>query len=477
MERAILVQFQAAVPKMKKENNLIPSLPKGFKDRWGKELALKKKLLKIIEANFTKYGFLPLETSPMEISENIGSFLADDDANPMSDVFTFNDEKESLTLRYDMSAPLARFVAQNYRDLTFPYKRYTYGDVFRREKPDSARYRSFMQFDADIIGNVNEAQADAEICNIISDTFFNCGLKSDQFTINVSNRKIVQGLISELKITNEQELKVIRAIDKLERIGIDGVKDLLQKERKDESGAITKGANLTNEQTSQIIEFLKIKDIKSLKSNIKNNISVEGINEIEELFNILSKGNFSNQIKTNFNIVRGLAYYSGFCVETNLNFKGKNTQGKEIDIGSCASGGRYNSLIKRFKGVDFKGTGMSIGVDRLVFALNQLDQFEEDDNNNILVCVLDPNYMDQYYKILNELRENNINSEIYLDSTKNLKKQLTYADKKGCSLAIICGQEEIEQGRITIKKLKSKKENDQISIISKNLINEIKKLI
>jgi histidyl-tRNA synthetase len=376
-----------------------------------------------------------------------------------------------------MSAPLARFVAQNYRDLTFPYKRYTYGDVFRREKPDSARYRSFMQFDADIIGNVNEAQADAEICNIIADTFLNCGLKVDQFTINVSNRKIVQGLISELKITSEQELKVIRAIDKLERIGMDGVNDLLQKERKDESGAITKGANLTNDQTSQIIEFLKIQDIKSLKSNIKSKISQEGINEIEDLFNILSRGNFSKLVKTNFNIVRGLAYYSGFCVETNLNFKGKNVQGKEIDIGSCASGGRYNSLIKRFKGVDFKGTGMSIGVDRLVFALNQLDQFKEDDNNNILVCVLDPNYMDQYYKIVNELRENNINSEIYLDSTKNLKKQLTYADKKGCSLAIICGQEEIEQGRITIKKLKSKKENDQISISSKNLINEIKKLI
>ncbi len=463
---------------MKKEKNLTPGLPKGFRDRWGKELALKKEILKIIEANFTKYGFLPLETSPMEISENIGSFLADDESNPMSDVFSFKDDKESLTLRYDMSAPLARFVAQNYRELTFPYKRYTYGDVFRREKPDSARYRSFTQFDADIIGNVNEAQADAEICNIIADTFLDCGLKSDQFTINVSNRKIVQGLINELKITSDKELKVIRAIDKLERIGLDGVNDLLQKERKDESGAITKGANLTKEQASQIIEFLKIKNLKSLKSNIKNNTSQEGINEIENLFNILSKGKFSNQVKINFNIVRGLAYYSGFCVETNLNFKGKNAQGKDIDIGSCASGGRYNSLIKRFKGVDFKGTGMSIGVDRLVFALNQLDQFKkEDDNNNILVCVLDENYLDQYYKIVNELRENNINSEIYLDSTKNLKKQLTYADKKGCSLAIICGQEEIEQGRITIKKLKSKKENDQISIPSKNLINEIKNLI
>ena len=463
---------------MKKEKNLTPGLPKGFRDRWGKELALKKEILKIIEANFTKYGFLPLETSPMEISENIGSFLADDESNPMSDVFSFKDDKESLTLRYDMSAPLARFVAQNYRELTFPYKRYTYGDVFRREKPDSARYRSFTQFDADIIGNVNEAQADAEVCNIIADTFLDCGLKLDQFTINVSNRKIVQGLINELKITSDQELKVIRAIDKLERIGLDGVNDLLQKERKDESGAITKGANLTKEQASQIIEFLKIKDLKSLKSNIKNNTSQEGINEIENLFYILSKGKFSNQVKINFNIVRGLAYYSGFCVETNLNFKGKNAQGKDIDLGSCASGGRYNSLIKRFKGVDFKGTGMSIGVDRLVFALNQLDQFKkEDDNNNILVCVLDENYLDQYYKIVNELRENNINSEIYLDSTKNLKKQLTYADKKGCSLAIICGQEEIEQGRITIKKLKSKKENDQISIPSKNLINEIKNLI
>ena len=463
---------------MKKEKNLTPSLPKGFKDRWGKELALKKKILKIIEANFTKYSFLPLETSPMEISENIGSFLANDDANPMSDVFSFKDEKESLTLRYDMSAPLARFVAQNYRDLTFPYKRYTYGDVFRREKPGSARYRSFMQFDADIIGNVNESQADAEICNIIADTFLSCGLNKDQFTINVSNRKIVQGLINELKINNDQQLKVIRSIDKLERIGFEGVKDLIQKGRKDEeSGAITKGANLTNDQASQIIEFLKLKDINSLKSNLKNPTSIEGISETENLFNILSKGKYSNQVKANFNIVRGLAYYSGFCVETNLNFRGKNAQGKEIDIGSCASGGRYNSLIKRFKGVDFKGTGMSIGVDRLVFALNQLDQFKGDENNSILVCVLDTKYLEQYYKIVNELRENNINSEIYLDPTKNLKKQLTYADKKGCSLAIICGEEEIEQNKLTIKKLKSKKENDQISISSNSLINEIKKLI
>ena len=183
---------------MEKDKNLIPSLPKGFRDRWGEELALKKKILNKVEDTFIKYGFVPLETPPMEISSNIGSFLANDEENPMSDVFTFNDDKESLTLRYDMSAPLARFVAQNYRDLVFPFKRYAYGDVFRREKPDNARYRSFMQFDADIIGNVNEAQADGEICNIIADTFKSCGLKKDQFIINISNRKIIQGLLLSL---------------------------------------------------------------------------------------------------------------------------------------------------------------------------------------------------------------------------------------------------------------------------------------
>ena len=462
---------------MTDEQKLIPSLPKGFKDRWGKELALKKKLLEIIEANFIKYGFIPLETPPMEITKNIGSFLANDDSNPMSDVFTFEDEKESLTLRYDMSAPLARFVAQNFRDLAFPYKRYAYGDVFRREKPDNSRFRSFMQFDADIIGNVNEAQADAEICNIIVDTFFNCGLKKNQFSVNVSNRKIVQGLISDLKITDEQELKVIRAIDKLERIGLKGVEDLLKKERKDASGAITKGANLSDSQASEIIEFLNIKNLKNLKSNLKNPISLEGIKEIEDLFEVLSKSNFSNLVTTNFTIVRGLAYYSGFCVETNLNFKSKNAEGKEIDIGSIASGGRYNSLIKRFKSADYKGTGMSIGVDRLVFALNQLDQLKVETNDTVLVCILDEKYISQYYKIINQLRENNINSEIYLDSSKNLKKQLIYADRKGCSLAIICGQEEFENNKLTIKKLKSSKENDQIEITKENLINEIKKLI
>ena len=465
---------------MKKEEKLTPGLPSGFEDRWNKQLSLKKKLLEIIENNFLKFGFSPLETPSFEISKNIGSFLADDEDNPMSDVFTFNDGNEKITLRYDLSSPLSRFVAQNYRELPFPYKRYAIGNVWRNEKPDTgkSRYREFSQADCDIIGNVNSSQADAEICNIIADTLTKCGLGDKQFKVSISNRKIVQGLINQLKIFDKyQELKVIRAIDKLDRIGIKGVEDLLKKERIDASGAVTKGANLSDAQASEILNFLKIKNIKDLKSTLKNSLSVEGIKETESLLEIISYGKYSKLIQTNFTIVRGLAYYDGFCVETNLNFKVKNPKGKEIDVGSIASGGRYDKLISRFKGTDFPGTGMSIGVDRLLFVLSQIDTINTKNNEPVLICILDRKYLIKYYEILNYLRENGINSELYLDPSKNLKKQLTYADKKGCPVAVIVGESEIKENKFTLKNLKSSKENDQKTVSKESLIDEIKKII
>ena len=466
---------------MKKEEKLTPGLPSGFEDRWNKQLSLKKKLLEIIENNFLKFGFSPLETPSFEISKNIGSFLADDEDNPMSDVFTFNDGNEKITLRYDLSSPLSRFVAQNYRELPFPYKRYAIGNVWRNEKPDTgkSRYREFSQADCDIIGNVNSSQADAEICNIIADTLTKCGLGDKQFKVSISNRKIVQGLINQLKIFDKyQELKVIRAIDKLDRIGIKGVEDLLKKERIDASGAVTKGANLSDAQASEILNFLKIKNIKDLKSTLKNSLSVEGIKETEGLLEIISYGKYSKLIQTNFTIVRGLAYYDGFCVETNLNFKVKNPKGKEIDVGSIASGGRYDKLISRFKGTDFPGTGMSIGVDRLLFVLSQIDAINTKNNEPVLICILDNKYLKKYYETLNYLRENGINSELYLDPSKNLKKQLAYADKRNLPLAIICGETEFKENKVTLKNLRSSKgKENQITISKDNLINEINKLI
>ena len=463
---------------MKKEEKLTPGLPSGFEDRWNKQLSLKKKLLEIIENNFLKFGFSPLETPSFEISKNIGSFLADDEDNSMSDVFTFNDGNEKIMLRYDLSSPLSRFVAQNYRELTFPYKRYAIGNVWRNEKSGNARYREFTQADVDIIGNLNKSQADAEICNVIADTLKKSGLSDTQFKVSISNRKIVQGLINQLNITNKaQELKVIRAIDKLDRVGLKGVEDLLKKERVDASGAVTKGANLSDAQTSEIINFLKIKNLKDLKSILKNPLSVEGIKETENLLEIVSYGKYKKLIQPNFTIVRGLAYYDGFCVETNLNFKVKNPKGKEIDIGSIASGGRYDKLISRFKGADFPGTGMSIGVDRLLFVLNQIDTIKIKNNEPVLICILDSKYLKKYYETLDYLRENGINSELYLDSSKNLKKQLTYADKKGCPVAIIVGKFEIKENKFTLKNLKSSKENDQKTVSKESLIDEIKKII
>ena len=462
---------------MNKENKLNPSLPSGFEDRWGKKLVLKKQLLQVIEKNFIKFGAEPLETPSFEYTENIGSFLAEDEDNPMSDIFSFEDRDKTISLKYDLSSPLARFYAQNNQELPSIYKRYAIQNVFRNEKASNARYREFCQADFDIIGNVNSAQANAELCNLISSTLLDIGLNKDQFTINVSNRKIVQGLINDLKIPEDKQLGVIRAIDKLDKFGLKGVEDLLKKERKDASGAITKGADLNDEQASQILNFLKIKDLKTLKENLNNPLSQEGIKELEDVFEIIGFSSDLNQVKTNFAIVRGLEYYSDFIVETNLNFKVTNNKGKQVDIGSICSGGAYAKLISRFKGVDIPGTGVSFGVDRLLFALMQLDQIKVDDQKPVLVCVMDKQFLKNYYEIVNLLRENNINAEIFLDTKKNLGKQLDLANKRDLNVAIICGENEFKDNTITIKNLKGVKGQNSQTVPKADLINEVKKLI
>ncbi len=464
---------------MNKKNKLVPGLPPGFEDRWDKKILLKKKLLEAIENNFIKFGAEALETPSFEIAENIGSFLAEDEANPMSDVFSFKDGDKNITLRYDLSSPLARFYAQNNQELPSIFKRYQIQNVFRNEKAGNGRYREFMQADFDIVGNVNPAQANTELCNLISSTLADCGLKKDQFTINVSNRKIVQGLIDDLKISEEKQTKVIRAIDKLDKpgFGLKGVEDLLKKERKDQSGAITKGADLSNEQAAQILNFLKIKDLKKLKENLKNPLSQEGIQELENIFQLLGYGSNLNQVKTNFTIVRGLSYYDSFIVETNLNFKVTNNQGKEIELGSICSGGSYAKLISRFRGVDVPGTGISFGVDRLLFALMQLNQIQVQDQKPVLVCVMDEKYLNNYYKIVDQLRDNNIAAEVFLNTKKNLGKQLDLANKRELTVAIICGENEFNDNTVTIKYLKGVKGENNQTIPKSNLINEIKKLI
>ena len=464
---------------MNKEKQIKATLPSGFKDRSGDELALKKKLLNIIEKNFIKFGFSPLETSPMELSSVIGNSLAEDDENPMADIFTFDDAGTDISLRYDLSQGCIRYYSQNYLELPNPYKRYQIGEtVYRREKPGNGRFKSFGQCDVDIIGKFDVKQANAELCNIIASSFIECGLKKSEFEINISNRKIVQGLMDELKIIDEkQKQKVLRAIDKVDKegFGLKGVEQLLKTERKDSSGAITRGANLSDEQASKILDFLKIKDLNELKKDMKNSLAQEGIKELEELFEVLKYGEYADQVKFDPSKIRGLDIYTGFIVETNLKFEVKNAKGKVIDPGSCCSGGEY--LVTKFKGDPFLGTGISIGIDRVVFCFMQKEGIEAKEQKPALVCVMDPKYLDQYYEILNTLRENNVSSEIFLDSKKKLSKQLDYANRRGLSVAIICGENEFNDNTVTIKDLKGVKGENSQTIPKENLIDEIRKII
>ena len=463
---------------MDKKNKLLEAdLPKGFQNKWGDALLLKKKLLEIIEKNFIKFGYSPLETSPMQLSFIIGNSLSEDEENPMSDIYTFSDDGIDVSLRYDLSQPLINFYKQNYMNLPNPYKRYEIGSVYRREKPGSNRYKSFGQCDVDIIGNFDQKQANADLCSVIGSIFTEF-LKKSEFVINVSNRKIVQGLMDQLKIKDlGQKQKVLRAIDKVDKpgFGLKGVKDLLGKERVDQSGAITKGANLNDEQSSKIIDFLKIKDIKELKKKINNPLTNEGIKELEDLFEILSYGEYADQVKFNSSIVRGMDMYTGNVIETNLNFDVKNSKGKVIDPGAVCSGGEY--LITKFKGDPFLGCGVSIGSDRLAWAIGQKNNIEVEEKKPVLVCVMEESKLDKYYEVLKVLRDNNISSEIYLESKKKLSKQLEYASKRGLSLAIICGDNEFKDNTVTLKNLQGIKGENQITIPKENLVNEIKKYI
>jgi len=461
---------------MNKKNILKPGLPSGFQNQWGTALFLKKKLLKIIEKNFIKFGYSPLETSPMQLSSVIGNSLSEDEENPMSDIFTYNENETDISLRYDLSQTCINFYKQNYMDLPNPFKRYEIGTVYRREKPGSNRYKSFDQCDADIIGNF-DVKANADLCSMIGSIFTEF-LKKSEFVIYVSNRKIVQGLMDQLKIVDQkQKQKVLRAIDKLDKpgFGLKGVEDLLKTERRDPSGAITKGANLNDDQSSQIIDFLKIKDIKELKQKIDNPLTKEGSKELEELFEVLSYGEYADQVKFNPAIVRGMDMYSGTVIETNLKFEVKNSKGKVIDPGAVCSGGEY--FITKFKGDPFLGCGVAIGLDRVVFCVLQKNKIKIDNKGPVLICVMDEKKLEKYYEILKILRDNNISSEIYLESKKKLSKQLEYASKRGLALALICGENEFKENTITIKNLQGVKGENQVTIPRENLVDEVKKYI
>jgi histidyl-tRNA synthetase len=431
-------------------------LPNGFADRQEEELLIRDLLISNIKKIMSKYGFQYLETPSFEYTDSIGKFLPDKD-RPSEGVFSFEDEKKWLSLRYDLTAPLARYAAKNFDNLPRPFKRFQLGTVWRNEKPGPGRFREFLQFDADYIGTSN-LFSDAELCFLISEILNSCGLEKSEFIIKISNRKLSKGLLEKLNITDEQKQSItLRAIDKLDRVGAEGVQYLLGKGRKDKSGDFTKGAELEESQIKEIIKFLNIKNLSDKNFERIREIAVDnesmndGIKELELMEKYFSLFNFTNYI-FDPTVVRGLEYYTGPIFEANLTFGVKNNKGQEIEFGSVGGGGRYDDLVKRFNNQDCPSTGISVGLDRLIYAILQKNKIKAEKKNPVLICVFDEKYMDFYIKILNVLRSKNISAEIYSGSS-NIKSQFKYADKRGCDFVILCGDDEVSKNVVTIKNL------------------------
>ena len=444
---------------MVKDKKTKPSkeLPLGFVDRKEKELLIRDFVISNIKEVMIKYGFQYLETPSFEYTDSIGKFLPDKE-RPDSGVFSFKDENKWISLRYDLTAPLARYVAKNYLEIPKPFKRYQLGSVWRNEKPGPGRFREFLQFDADYVGTKN-LQADAELCVLISEILEKCGLDKKDYTVKISSRKLTDKLFEKLKITSKDQVSTtLRALDKIDRLGWEEAKKLLGEGRKDKSGDYTKGAKLSNDQ------------IKKIETTLQGKIpDSEDISEILEIFKAY---NFKNY-KFDPSVIRGLEYYTGPIFEVNLNFQIKNSKGQTIQFGSIGGGGRYDNLVSNFGNLDCPATGISIGLDRLVFALMQKKDFKIKSTRPVIICVFDKDKIKEYVGILNKLRALNISSEIYPGEGK-LKKQMEYANKLGSPAVILYGDNEIKSGKVTLKNLESGNES---SIKIEELANEIKKLL
>ena len=404
-----------------------------------------------------KYGFQYLETPSFEYTDSIGKFLPDKD-RPDEGVFSFQDEKKWLSLRYDLTAPLARYVAKNYLEIPKPFKRYQLGTVWRNEKPGPGRFREFLQFDADFVGT-KSLQADAELCVMISEILENCGLNKKDYIIKISSRKITEEIFKKIKIeSEEQKLATLRALDKVDRLGWDGVKKLLGEGRKDKSGDFTKGANLS------------LKNIDLLEKELNNNSpETEDLKEILKIFNDY---NFSN-FEVDPSVIRGLEYYTGPIFEVNLKFDVKNNKGQVVQFGSIGGGGRYDNLVSNFGNYDAPATGISIGLDRLVYALMQKKEFKVKQTKPIVICIFEKSSMKEYISLQTVLRSEGISVEIYPGEGK-LKKQMEYANKIKSPAVILYGENEIKTGKPTLRNLVSGNEK---STTIEELANEIKKII
>ena len=451
--------------KNKKPQKLKARLPRGFVDREAADIRAANKMMETIREVYERYGFDPIETPLFEYTDALGKFLPDSD-RPNEGVFSLQDDDEQwMSLRYDLTAPMARHVAENFQEIQLPFRTYRAGYVFRNEKPGPGRFRQFMQFDADTVGAPG-VQADAEMCMMMADTLEALGIKRGDYVIRVNNRKVLDGVMEAIGLGGEENagrrLNVLRAIDKLDKFGIEGVRLLLGEGRKDESGDFTKGAGLNEDQIAKVLFFVGIKSYAESAAELaalvagtsKGEEGVEELNMIGAL--VAGAGYDATRIKIDPSVVRGLEYYTGPVYEAELTFDVTNEKGEKVVFGSVGGGGRYDGLVSRFMGQPVPATGFSIGVSRLMTALKNLGKLGQDDVlGPVLVTVMDGDVesMGRYQRFTQQLRAEGIRAEMYQGNWKKFGNQLKYADRRGAPIAIIQGGDERAEGMVQIKDL------------------------
>jgi len=442
--------------------------PRGFADRRGRDLIAERRLIARVSAVYERWGFEPLETPAFEYADALGKFLPDDD-RPNAGVFALQDDPEDegvgswMALRYDHTAPLARYAAQNWETLPKPFRRYAYGPVWRNEKPGPGRFREFVQCDADTVGS-DRPETDAEIIAMAGEGLIAAGLAPGQAVIRVSNRKLFDGLFEAGGVTDPvQRLTALRAVDKFDRLGWEGVSALLGEGRLDESGDYTKGAGLPAAVIATLEAFLSSATTPGLdRAGVLDAVAGAGdlgtagalaLAELSAIDRALSAmGVGQDAVRFDPTIVRGLEYYTGAVFEAELLLPTADDKGRPVRFGSIGGGGRYDDLVARFTGASLPATGFSFGVSRLAAALKAAGRAETDVRGPVVVIVFSDDDMKVYLDAASELRAAGIAAEVYLGRA-GMKAQMKYADRRGAPAVVILGGDEIAAGQVTIKDL------------------------
>jgi histidyl-tRNA synthetase len=479
-----MLYVNAMADKPKKPQKLRARLPRGLEDRGPAAINATRQMVEKIREVYERYGFEPVETPAMEYTDALGKFLPDQD-RPNEGVFSFQDDDEQwISLRYDLTAPLARYVAERYgtENLVLPYRSYRFGYVYRNEKPGPGRFRQFMQFDADTIGTAaggqSSAAADAEMCMMAADTMEALGIPRGSYVVKVNNRKVLDGALERIGLGGEENawrrLTVLRAIDKLDKFDPKEVRLLLGEGRKDESGDFTKGAQLNDEQIEVVFQILKFKlEFEETSDGIERQSLVveapglflqgveggdllhQGRSELVEIAKLIAASGYGpDRIRIDPSVVRGLEYYTGPVFEVELLLDTKDDKGRPVRFGSVGGGGRYDGLVSRFRGEVVPATGFSIGVSRLQAALTMLGKLDtRPEPGPVVVTVFDRDRVADYQTMVTALRGAGIRAELYLGNPKNMGNQLKYADRRNAPCVIIQGSDERAKGKVLVKDL------------------------